>query len=74
MKSIIVFVAIFLASVFVDAKINAINEAQQSKRRCWSSGNGKLAQFWDEGSRIDRGMFFKITLDTKVPMNFVTQK
>jgi hypothetical protein len=57
MKSIVYcFVAILLLASFVDAKINGINDAQQSKRRCWTSGNGKTAQFWDEGSRIDRGL------------------
>uniref|UniRef100_A0A7E4ZUS5 Abnormal cell migration protein 18-like fibronectin type I domain-containing protein n=1 Tax=Panagrellus redivivus TaxID=6233 RepID=A0A7E4ZUS5_PANRE len=40
------------------AAVAHINDAQQSRGRCWSSGNGKPAQFWDEGSRVDRGKFW----------------
>ncbi|VDK41988.1 unnamed protein product [Anisakis simplex] len=33
---------------------HCLNSNQQSRRRCWSSGNGKAAQWWAEGERIDR--------------------
>ncbi|CAD6198283.1 unnamed protein product [Caenorhabditis auriculariae] len=41
----------FLAlAVFADAK--------SARSKCWTSGNGKPAQWWQEGSIITRGKFF----------------
>jgi hypothetical protein len=50
--------AVLILASIVEAKINGINDAQQSKKRCWSSGNGRPAQFWDEGARLDRGKYW----------------
>lgn len=29
---------------------------KESKRKCWSSGNGLPAKWWRQGERIDRGI------------------
>lgn len=50
-------IALWLTSLlFVDAY--AYNNGQQSRQRCWSSGNGRAAQWWEQGSRIDRGRYW----------------
>ena len=55
--SVCCLIILALIALGVDAKINGVNTEQQSRKQCWSSGNGQLAKFWDEGSRIDRGMY-----------------
>lgn len=49
--------AILLLAMLI-AGSHCLNNSQQSRRRCWSSGNGRAAQWWGEGERIDRGRYW----------------
>ncbi|KHN83348.1 Uncharacterized protein F42A8.1 [Toxocara canis] len=47
-----------LAVVLLFVGAHCLNTDQQSRRRCWSSGNGRPAQWWDQGERVDRGRYW----------------
>jgi hypothetical protein len=38
----------------------SIVNGQDNLDRCWSSGNGERARWWENGARIDRGAFYYV--------------
>uniref|UniRef100_A0A914EQ49 Abnormal cell migration protein 18-like fibronectin type I domain-containing protein n=1 Tax=Acrobeloides nanus TaxID=290746 RepID=A0A914EQ49_9BILA len=52
-----------------------INAAQQNQGQCWTGGNGKAPQWWDQGARIDRGKYWYECRNGELkPMGCFTEK
>ncbi|CAL2031074.1 unnamed protein product [Caenorhabditis brenneri] len=48
---------LFILSIILSL-VAAYSDENKARSRCWTSGNGKPAQWWPEGSEITRGKFY----------------
>ncbi|CAA87779.1 uncharacterized protein CELE_F42A8.1 [Caenorhabditis elegans] len=58
MQNNLVLLILSILSIFEVSAYSNVEKGAAARARCWTSGNGRPAQWWQEGDQVTRGKYF----------------